>query len=37
MKFKICIVVSTYNNDITKELYNSAKGIRKSEIKKLIL
>ena len=38
MKFKICLVVSTYNNDITNELYNSAKKeLYKSEIKKIDL
>tara|TARA_Y100000766_G_C18764504_1_gene535161 strand:+ start:318 stop:713 length:396 start_codon:yes stop_codon:yes gene_type:complete len=35
MKLKICIVLSTYNDDITTELYNSAKReLNKSGIKK---
>ena len=34
MKNKICIVISTYNEDITQELYNSAKKeLEKSGIK----
>ena len=36
MKVKICIVISTYNEDITKELYASAKKeLEKSGIKKI--
>ena len=36
MKVKICAVISTYNEDITKELYNSAKKeFDKSGIKKI--
>ena len=36
MKTKICIVLSDYNNDITKELFDSAKKeIDKSGIKKI--
>ena len=36
MKAKICVVISTYNEDITKELYNSAKKeLDKSGIKKI--
>ena len=41
MKNKICIVISTYNEDITQELYNSAKkeleksGIKKTDIFKV--
>ena len=36
MKKKICAVISTYNEDITKELYNSAKKeLDKSGIKKI--
>ena len=36
MKAKICVVISTYNKDITKELYNSAKKeLDKSGIKKI--
>ena len=36
MKVKICAVISTYNEDITKELYNSAKKeLDKSGIKKV--
>ena len=36
MKVKICIVVSTYNNDITQKLYSSAKEeLDKSDIKKI--
>ena len=36
MKVKICVVISTYNEDITKELYNSAKKeLDKSGIKKV--
>ena len=36
MKNKICIVISTYNEDITKELYASAKKeLEKSGIKKI--
>ena len=36
MKVKICAVISTYNEDITKELYNSAKKeFDKSGIKKV--
>ena len=36
MKAKICAVISTYNEDITKELYNSAKKeLDKSGIKKI--
>ena len=36
MKVKICVVISTYNEDITKELYNSAKKeLEESGIKKL--
>tara|TARA_B100000959_G_C14736497_1_gene523182 strand:+ start:402 stop:797 length:396 start_codon:yes stop_codon:yes gene_type:complete len=36
MKAKICIVISTYNEEITKELYNSAKKeLDKSGIKKI--
>ena len=36
MKFKICVVISTYNNDITNKLYNSAKSeLEKSGIKKI--
>ena len=35
MKVKICVVISTYNEDITNELYNSAKiELNKSGIKK---
>ncbi len=35
MKVKICIIISTYNNDITNELYNSAKReLNKAGIKK---
>tara|TARA_Y100001970_G_scaffold204312_1_gene248750 strand:- start:1031 stop:1426 length:396 start_codon:yes stop_codon:yes gene_type:complete len=35
MKVKICVVISTYNNDITNKLYNSAKiELEKSGIKK---
>ena len=36
MKVKICIVVSTYNNDITQKLCSSAKEeLDKSDIKKI--
>jgi len=36
MKVKICIVVSTYNNDITQELYAGAKEeLDKKSIKKI--
>ena len=41
MKVKICIVISTYNEDITNELYNSAKkelkeiGIKKIDVFKV--
>ena len=36
MKVKICVVISTYNEDITKELYNSAKKeLDKSGIKQV--
>ena len=41
MKAKICIVISTYNEDITNELYSSAKkeldkfGIRKIDTVKV--
>ena len=36
MKVKICVVISTYNEDITKELYNTAKKqLDKSGIKKV--
>ena len=36
MKAKICAVISTYNEDITKELYNRAKKeLDKSGIKKI--
>ena len=41
MKVNICVVISTYNEDITKELYNSAKkeldkpGIKKVDIFKV--
>ena len=36
MKFKICIVISTYNSDITQELYASAKEeLDKSGVKKI--
>ena len=31
MKAKICVVISTYNEDITKELYNSAKKELKNQ------
>ena len=35
MKVKICVVISTYNEDITNELYNTAKiELNKSGIKK---
>ena len=36
MKAKICVIISTYNEDITKGLYNSAKKeLDKSGIKKI--
>ena len=36
MKSKICIVISTYNSDITQKLFDSAKKeLDKSEIKKI--
>ena len=36
MKAKICVIISTYNEDITKGLYNSAKKeLDKSGIKKV--
>jgi len=36
MKAKICVIISTYNEDITKEIYNSAKKeLDKSGIKKV--
>ena len=36
MKAKICVIISTYNEDITKELYSSAKKeLDKSGIKKV--
>ena len=36
MKLKICIVLSTYNSDITQELYTSAKKeLDKSGVKKI--
>ena len=36
MKAKICVIISTYNEDITKEIYNSAKKeLDKSGIKKI--
>ncbi len=36
MKVKICIVISTYNEDITNELYNSAKKeLKETGIKKI--
>tara|TARA_Y100000590_G_scaffold330338_1_gene375222 strand:+ start:5498 stop:5893 length:396 start_codon:yes stop_codon:yes gene_type:complete len=36
MKLKICIVISTYNSDITQELYASAKEeLDKSGVKKI--
>ena len=36
MKAKICVIISTYNEDITKEIYNSAKKeLEKSGIKKV--
>ena len=38
MKFKICIVISTYNSDITEKLYLNAKEeLEKFSLKKLIL
>ena len=36
MKFKICIVISTYNNDITENLYlNAKKELDKFSLKKI--
>tara|TARA_Y100001970_G_scaffold205076_1_gene249709 strand:- start:1790 stop:2185 length:396 start_codon:yes stop_codon:yes gene_type:complete len=36
MRVKICIVISTYNEDITNELYNSAKKeLKETGIKKI--
>ncbi len=36
MKVKICIVISTYNDDITKKLFSSAKEeLNKSGVKKI--
>tara|TARA_Y100000590_G_scaffold370264_1_gene431990 strand:- start:773 stop:1168 length:396 start_codon:yes stop_codon:yes gene_type:complete len=36
MKVKICIVISTYNEDITNELYNSAKKeLKETGVKKI--
>ena len=36
MKSKICVVISTYNNDITQKLFDSAKKeLDKSGIKKV--